>query len=101
MADKYKMIGSIDKLFVIEENSFDQNFNLEEYGLSFIKKENKVIVDNLKWNGLAKKSGFEMDDLISELKVENLDRPSKNFIYPIVLFIFIVFGYLNYKRNPN
>jgi len=98
---RFSEYGERYKLFVIEENSFDQNFNLEEYGLSLIKKENKVIVDNLKWNGLAKKSGFEMDDLISELKVENLDRPSKNFIYPIALFIFIVFGYLNYKRNPN
>ena len=53
------------------------------------------MVDNLKWNGLAKKSGFELDDLISEIKVENLDRPNKQIIYPIALFLLFLLNNLS------
>ncbi len=91
--------GERYKLFVIEKNSFEEKFSLEEYGLNIIKKENKILVDNLKWNGLAKKSGFELDDLISEVKVENLDRPNKQIIYPMALFLLLIFGYNNKRRK--
>jgi TRAP transporter 4TM/12TM fusion protein len=96
---RFSEYGERYKLFVIEKNAFEESFNLEKYGLNVVKKENKVIVDNLKWNGLAKKSGFELDDLISEIKVENLDRPSKNIIYPLALFLLLVFGYMNKRRK--
>ena len=98
---RFSEYGERYKLFVINKNTFDQQFNLEKYGLTLIKQDNKVIVDNLKWNGLAKKSGFEMDDSITELKIENLDRPSKNYVYPIAFILFAIFGYLNFKRKPN
>ncbi|MDC0862223.1 DUF3394 domain-containing protein, partial [bacterium] len=58
-----------------------------------------IIVDNLKWNGLAKKSGFEIGDYISELKIENSSRPSKQVIYPIAILLLLIFGYLNYRRK--
>ena len=96
---RYSEYGERYKLFVIEKNSFEESFNLEKYGMNLIKDENRIIVDNLKWNGLAEKSGFEMGDSISEFKVENLDRPSKNFIYPIALLLLIIFGYLNKSRK--
>ena len=91
--------GERYKLFVIEKNSFEEKFSLEKYGLNIIEKENKILVDNLKWNGLAKKSGFELDDLISEIKVENLDRPNKKIIYPMALFLLLIFGYNNKRRK--
>ncbi len=91
--------GERYKLFVIEKNSFEEKFSLEKYGLNIIEKENKILVDNLKWNGLAKKSGFELDDLISEIKVENLDRPNKQIIYPMALFLLLIFGYNNKRRK--
>ena len=56
-------------------------------------------MDNLKWNGEAKKSGFEIDDQISEFKIENLNRPNKSIIYPVSIFLLIIFGYLNYRRK--
>jgi len=37
--------------------------------------------------------------LISEIKVENLDRPSKNIVYPISTVLFLFFGYRNFKRK--
>jgi len=91
--------GERYKLFVIEKNTFETKFNLDEYGISLIKEEKRIVVDTLKWNGKAKKSGFETGDFISELKVENLDRPNKRIIYPLAILLLIIFGYLNYRRK--
>jgi len=62
-------------------------------------KEGRMTVDTLEWNGLAKKSGLEPGDVISEFKIENLDRPNKAIIYPFALFILFAFGYMNYRRK--
>jgi len=59
-----------------------------------------MTIDTLKWNGLAKKSGVETGDVISEFKTEILDRPDKAIVYPFVLLLLFVFGFLNYKRKP-
>ena len=91
--------GERYKLFVIEKNTFESKFNLEEYGMTLVKENNQIVVDTLKWNGKAKKSGLEMGDYISEFKTENLNRPNKKIIYPIALFLLLVFGYLNKRRN--
>ena len=91
--------GERYKLFVIDNNTFEKEYNLEDYGISLVKQENRIVVDNLKWNGEAKKSGFEMGDFISELKIENSNRPNKGVIYPIAILLLIIFGYLNYRRK--
>ena len=91
--------GERYKLFVIEKNTFENKFNLEDYGISLIKEKKRIIVDTLKWNGKAKKSGFETGDFISEFKVENLDRPNKRIIYPLAILLLIIFGYLNYRKK--
>jgi hypothetical protein len=72
---------------------------LEQYGISLIKEENKVVVDILQWNGIAKKDGFQTGDYITEIKVENVDRPNKGIIYPIAILLLSIFGFLNYKRK--
>jgi len=91
--------GERYKLFVIEKNTFESKFNLDEYGVSLIKEEKRIVVDNLKWNSKAKKSGFKTGDYISEFKIENLDRPNKKIIYPLAILLLIIFGYLNYRRK--
>jgi len=91
--------GERYKLFVIEKNTFESKFNLDEYGIFLIKEEKRIIVDNLKWNSKAKKSGFKTGDYISEFKIENLDRPNKEIIYPLAILLLIIFGYLNYRRK--
>jgi len=91
--------GERYKLFVINKNTFKNKFNLEEYGINLIKDENKIVVDTLKWNGLAKKEGFETGDFISEFKIENLNRPNKGIVYPLAILLLIIFGYLNYRRK--
>ena len=91
--------GERYKLFVINKNSFENNYNIEEYGMKIIKENEKYIVDTLQWNGKAKKSGFEMGDYIKEFKVENTDRPSKTIIYPLAIILLFIFGYLNSRRS--
>ena len=91
--------GERYKLFVIDRKTFEEEYDLEDYGIGLVKEKNKIVVDNLKWNGLAKKSGFEMGDYISELKVENSNRPNKIVVYPIAILLLLIFGYLNYIRK--
>ena len=91
--------GERYKLFVIESNSFDKNYSLKDYGINLIDKDGKTIIDTLDWKGLAKKDGMEMGDIITEFKIENLDRPNKGIIYPFALILLVVFGFLNYRRK--
>ena len=93
------LYGERYKLFVIHKNSFEEKFTIEDYGITLTQQDNKIIIDNLKWNGKAKKNGFEIGDLITELKIENSKRPSKNIIYPIAILLLIIFGYFNIIRK--
>jgi TRAP transporter 4TM/12TM fusion protein len=93
--------GDRYKLFVINKGSFKENFNLENYGLKLTEEENNLMVKNLDWKGLAKKSGIESGDIISNFKIENLDRPNKAVIYPFAAFLLFIFGLLNYRRSKN
>jgi len=91
--------GERYKLFVINKDTFKEEYNIEEYGMSVIKENERHIVDTLKWNGNAKKNGFEMGDYISGLKVENVERPSKTIIYPLAILLLLIFGFLNSRRT--
>ena len=91
--------GERYKLFLIEKNTFNNQYNLEEYGINLVNENNKIIVDTIKWNGNAKKAGIEMGDYITEFKIENSNRPNKKLVYPIALFLLLVFGYLNKRRT--
>ncbi len=91
--------GERYKLFVIEKDSFDKNYSLEDYGVSLVEQEGKTTIDTLDWKGLAKKDGIEMGDIITEFKIENLDRPNKGIVYPFALLFLIIFGFLNYRRK--
>ncbi len=74
-------------------------YNLDDYGISLIKDNKKVVVNTLKLNSEAKKSGFKTGDFISEFKIENLDRPNKGIVYPLAILLLIIFGYFNYRRK--
>ena len=93
--------GDRYKLFVIKKGSFSENYTLKEYGINLIDKEGRMTIDTLEWNSLAKKSGVETGDVISEFKIENLERPDKATVYPFALLLLFVFGYLNYRRRPS
>ena len=90
--------GERYKLFVIDKDTFEKEYSIENFGMDLIKENNNYIVDTIQWNGEAKKSGIEMGDYISEIKIENDDRPSKSIIYPIAILLLFIFGYLNSRR---
>lgn len=98
---RFSEYGERYKLFVIEKNTFEESFTLEDYGINLIEENNLIVVDTMKWNGEAKKSGIEMGDLISEFKIENENRPNKNFVYPIAFLILIIAGTYNIKKKQN
>ena len=91
--------GDRYKLFVINKDTFGDKFNIENYGIKLIQDKNDLVVKNIDWKSLAKKSGIKTGDIISNLKVENLDRPNKAIVYPIAFILLIIFGYMNFKRN--
>ena len=93
--------GDRYKLIVINEGSFDKDFNLETYGIKLIEKDKNLIVQNLDWKGLAKKSGIKTGDIISNFKIENQERPNKAVVYPFAAFLLFIFGLLNYRRSEN
>ena len=96
--------GERYKLFVIDKGKFENDYNLEDFGINVADNNNQVIVDKLNWKGQAKKSGMQMDDIISNFKIENLDRPNKAIVYPFALLLLFIFGYTNYKfgkKNPS
>jgi len=91
--------GERYKLFVIKKDSFDKNYSLKDYGISLVDQEGKTIIDTLDWKGFAKKGGMEVGDIITEFKIENLDRPNKGIVYPFALILLLGFGFMNYRRK--
>ena len=94
---RFTEYGERYKLFVIEKGSFKNEYDLKEFGMNLVDENDQVTVDKLNWKGLAKKSGIQMGDVISNFKIENPDRPNKSIIYPFALFLLILFGFSNYK----
>ena len=78
------MFKDLKKPYLIAEISANHNGSL--------KNAKKLIY-------LAKKSGFETDDILTEVKIENKNRPNKNIIYPFSLLLLLLFGYLNYRKK--
>ena len=97
---RFSEYGERYKLFVIKKNTFENNFTLENYGINLTIDKKRIMVDELKWNSLAKRDGFQTGDIISEFKIENLNRPIKAIVYPFAFLFLLGFGYLNYKRQP-
>ena len=98
---RYTPYGERYRLFVIPKNTFDSDYNLQEYGITIDPSGGDQKVYKTSWKGLAKKDGLLNGDVITEFKIENLDRPNKAIIYPFSLAIFCIFGYLNYRRKIN
>jgi TRAP transporter 4TM/12TM fusion protein len=93
--------GERYKLFVIDKGKFENNYNLEEYGVTLVDQNDQLTVDKLNWKGEAKKSGIQMGDIISNFKIENPERPNKAIVYPFALLFLLVFGYLNYRSKSS
>ena len=87
------------KMFEIKKNEIENNFSIEEFGINVATQDNQIIIDTLKWNGEAKKKGLETGDIINEIRIENIDRPNKDWVYPFALIFLGFAGYYNYKKK--
>ena len=87
------------KMFEIKKNEIENNFSFEEFGINVATQDNQIIIDTLKWNGEAKKKGLETGDIINEIRIENIDRPNKDWVYPFALIFLGFAGYYNYKKK--
>ena len=47
--------GDRYRLFVIDKKSFENQYSLEDAGITLKNIDSRITVDNLKWNGIAKK----------------------------------------------
>ena len=81
------------------ERVMARDYSLIDYGITLVDQEDKTTIDTLDWKSLAKKDGMEMGDIITEFKIENLDRPNKGIVYPFALILLFGFGFMNYKRK--
>ena len=50
--------GDRYRLFVIDKKSFENQYSLEDAGITLKNIDGRITVDNLKWNGIAKKMGM-------------------------------------------
>ena len=96
---RYTPYGERYRLFVIPKGTFDKDYNLEDYGIRIESDNGNQTIYKLSWKGLAKKNGVMKGDVITEFKVENLNRPNKAIVYPFALLFLFGFGYLNYRRD--
>ena len=87
------------KLFEFKKNEYDKNYSLEDVGINLASKNSQLIIDTLKWNGEAKKMGIETGDIINEIKIENLNRPKKEIVYPISIMLFLILSFFHIRRG--
>jgi len=93
--------GKRYKMFEIKENQFDKKFQIDDLGIEVVEKDGALIIDTLKWNGVAKKVGLSTGDSIDEFKTTNPNRPDKDIVYPFALLLLLIVGYLNFKRSKS
>ena len=94
------LYGDRFKLFVIDTPEAGAVTQLPPYGVQLVPAdEGRYAVSGLAFGGPAEQIGVKRDDLITDVDVEQLDRPPKELIYPFALAVLgLVIG-LQYARR--
>ena len=58
-----------------------------------------MVIDTLTWISAAKKMCIETGDIINEIKIENLNRPKKEIVYPISILLFLILSFFHIRRG--
>ena len=72
------------------------------YGLKVGSTDGRYEVTDLQFNGLAEQNGVEVGDIITDVDVEHVGRPAKEWIYPFafaLLGLVIVLQLMRRRRN--
>jgi hypothetical protein len=72
------------------------------YGLKVGSADGRYEVTDLQFNGLAEQSGVKVGDIVTDVDVEHVGRPAKEWIYPFafaLLGLVIVLQLMRRRRN--
>ena len=72
------------------------------YGLKVERADGRYEVTDLQFNGLAEQSGVEVGDIVTDVDVEQVGRPAKEWVYPFafaLLGLVIVLQLMRRRRN--
>jgi len=86
--------GDRFKLFLIEapETDGEPPAGAEAYGVTLeAEPDGRYYVADLAFNGLAEKTGLDFGDYVTEVDVEQLDQPAKEWVWP---FAFVLLGFV-------
>ena len=95
--------GFTIRLHIVRETEYGDRFKLYRvatpeiapdetygrYGLRVEPADGRYEVTDLQFNGLAEQSGVEIGDIVTEVDVETVGRPAKEWVYP---FAFALLG---------
>jgi hypothetical protein len=71
----------------------------EFYGLVLEQEpDGRFYVSDLTFNGLAEQAGFEFGDYVTEVDVEQLNRPAKEWVWPIAFGLIGLVFFLQWPR---
>ena len=94
--------GDRFKLFVVETPEGEAWGRGGPYGIELAQAEDgRKRVANLDFNGPAEQAGLGFGDFVTEIDVEQLDRPPKEIVYPfgLVLLGFVILLQLARRRR--
>ncbi len=96
--------GDRYKLYLIKapETEADMPAGLEAYGVTLeAEPDGRYNVADLAFNGLAEQTGLDFGDYVTEIDVEQLDQPDKEWVWPFAMALlgFVVFLQWNRWRR--
>ncbi len=95
--------GDRYKLYRIDSPATgDTRPTTEVWGMALQQEQDgRYSVINLDFQGQAEKAGVAFGDYVTDIDVEQIGRPSKELVYPIVLLVLagVVFGQLRRSRR--
>jgi len=91
--------GDRFKLFTFEPENQGKVKLPEHLGFSLRQEKNKYVVDELAFNGKAKRKGVDFDDHLTAIEVRNPNRLSKNWGYIFGLLLLSMIFFRQYKRK--
>ncbi len=81
--------GDRFKLYSVATPEIAPDKTYGRYGLKLEPADGRYEVTDLEFNGLAEQRGIEVGDIVTEVDVETVGRPAKEWVYP---FAFALLG---------
>jgi TRAP transporter 4TM/12TM fusion protein len=93
--------GDRFKLFLIEapDAGGEPPAGAEAYGVTLeAEPDGRYFVADLAFNGLAEKTGLDFGDYVTEIDIEQLDQPAKEWVWPFAFILLGIVLFLQWSR---